>query len=65
MRCTHGATSGQVNEDELFYMLARGIRPRDARRLIVLGFLSTVLERLPQEALRAYLSGKIARKLSR
>ncbi len=52
VRCTHGATSGQVEEEELFYLLSRGI-PRDAaQRLVVFGFLNEVLERLPHEPIR-------------
>ncbi|QQY10097.1 MAG: Fe-S cluster assembly protein SufD [Candidatus Xiphinematobacter sp.] len=53
VRCTHGATSGQINEEELFYMKTRGIPARVGRRLIAKGFLASVLERLEDEALRA------------
>lgn len=63
VRCTHGATAGEINEDELFYMEARGIRKADGRRLIVNGFFQTLLERLESEPLREYLGGLISRKL--
>ncbi|MEO8206218.1 MAG: Fe-S cluster assembly protein SufD [Chthoniobacterales bacterium] len=63
VRCTHGATSGQVNENELFYMQARGISPKDAQQLIVAGFLCSVIERLPQVNLREYLFRKIQTSL--
>jgi len=56
VRCTHGATSGQIEEEELFYLLSRGIPLRDSQRLIVYGFLEEVLERLDNEALAAKLS---------
>ncbi len=55
VRCSHGATSGQLDAEELFYLLSRGIPPRTAQRLIVHGFLQEVFERLPSEALRAML----------
>ena len=48
VRCTHGATSGEIDEEELFYMEARGIRKSDGRRLIVNGFFRSLLERLNQ-----------------
>lgn len=64
VRCTHGATAGEINEDELFYMEARGIRKADGRRLIVNGFFQTLLERLESEPLREYLGGLIAKKLN-
>src|SRR6185436_17472247 len=46
VRCTHGATSGTVEEGELFYLQSRGIRTKDAQRLIVFGFLNEVFDRL-------------------
>jgi Fe-S cluster assembly protein SufD len=56
VRCTHGATSGQIEEEELFYLLSRGIPMKDAQRLIVHGFLDEVLERLGDKLLAAKLS---------
>src|SRR5213592_3195614 len=48
VRCTHGATSGQVEEDQLFYLRSRGIPVPVAQRLIVTGFLDEVIQRLNQ-----------------
>jgi len=64
VRCTHGATSGELNEDELFYMLARGIRPEQAAQLIVRGFFGTVLERLENPTLEEQLGLILDRKLN-
>ena len=64
VRCTHGATSGELNEDELFYMLARGITPQQAAQLIVRGFLGTVLERLENPILEEHLGMLLDRKLN-
>ena len=63
VRCTHGATSGEISEDELFYMQARGIRKADGRRLIVNGFFQSLLERLDSDSLREYLSHLVSEKL--
>jgi len=64
VRCTHGATSGQLDSEELFYMLSRGIPRREAQQLIVFGFLNEVIERLGDEkignALRELVSKKFA-----
>jgi Fe-S cluster assembly protein SufD len=57
VRCTHGATSGELNADELFYMMARGIHPQEAAKLIVRGFFQTVLDRLEEPLLHHYLAG--------
>jgi Fe-S cluster assembly protein SufD len=63
VRCTHGATSGELNEDELFYMMARGIPPKQAAQLIVRGFLGSVLERLDHAELQAHLGAILDKKL--
>ena len=62
VRCTHGATSGQIDEEELFYMLSRGLTRAQAQQLIVFGFLNEVIERLNNkkaaEKLRESVSAK-------
>ena len=65
VRCTHGATSGQVNEDELFYLRTRGIPTKQAQRLIVTGFLNEVIRRLDQPAIAADLISRIEQKFAR
>ena len=64
VRCTHGATCGQIEQEELFYLLSRGIPKKDAQRLIVFGFLNEVIERLGnepvQERLRELVRAKFA-----
>ena len=63
VRCTHGATSGQVDIEELFYLLSRGIPLREAQRLVVFGFLNEVTERLPHEAICELLRDRMHAKL--
>jgi len=64
VRCTHGATSGQINEDEMFYLRSRGIPVPVAQRLIVAGFLNEVIRRLDHPAIADYLNRLIERKFS-
>ncbi|HEX4666059.1 MAG TPA: Fe-S cluster assembly protein SufD [Chthoniobacterales bacterium] len=64
VKCSHGATSGQIDEDEMFYLLARGIPAPVARQLLVGGFLNEVLERLPDRILVDKLEGLIADKFA-
>jgi Fe-S cluster assembly protein SufD len=64
VRCTHGATSGQVNEDEMFYLRSRGIPPKIAQRLVVSGFLNEVIQRLDQPTVADYLTRAIDAKFS-
>jgi Fe-S cluster assembly protein SufD len=65
VRCTHGATSGQIEEDELFYLLSRGITRKAAQRLIVLGFLQDVIDRLPCEPARKKLETMLRERFAR
>jgi Fe-S cluster assembly protein SufD len=63
VRCTHGATSGQVEPDELFYLKSRGINDLAAKRLIARGFLNEVVDRLPKEQFSDYLHEQIEARL--
>lgn len=59
----HASTSGQVDAEQLFYMQARGIKPVDAKRLIVMGFFESTLNAIPLEHVREALSGVIEAKI--
>jgi Fe-S cluster assembly protein SufD len=63
VRCTHGATSGQVEPEELFYLRSRGIDDLSAKRLIARGFLNEVVDRLPDGQLLEYLHRQIETQL--
>ena len=64
VRCTHGATSGQIDEDELFYLRTRGIPVPVAQRLIVTGFLDEVIQRLDHAAIADHLGRLIKEKFA-
>jgi Fe-S cluster assembly protein SufD len=63
VRCTHGATVSQVEEEHLFYLESRGIPRTEAQKLIVEGFFRPVIDRIPDEEIQAFLEGAIARKV--
>jgi Fe-S cluster assembly protein SufD len=54
--CGHGSTSGQINDDLLFYLEARGIPEAQARALLIQAFVGEALEKIDDEALRDALS---------
>jgi len=64
VRCTHGATSGQIDEDELFYLRTRGIPVPVAQRLIVTGFLDEVIQRLDHAPIADHLRRLIEEKFA-
>lgn len=62
VKCSHGATSGQINEEELFYLLSRGIPPILAQKLVVAGFLQEVIARISDKQIGDHLRVAIDRK---
>jgi Fe-S cluster assembly protein SufD len=64
VRCTHGATVGQLDEEALFYLRARGIGVDDARNMLVYAFASDVLQRIHLDAVREELERLLYSKLA-
>jgi len=64
VRCSHAATVGQLDEEEVFYLLSRGIPKTEAVRLVVFGFFGEVLEQLPLEGVKQELLRVVERKLA-
>jgi Fe-S cluster assembly protein SufD len=64
VRCTHGATVGKIDPDELFYIRSRGIQLPEAERLIVEGFFDPVMQRIPFDGVKDRLNQAILRKMS-
>lgn len=64
VRCSHGATSAPISEEELFYLKARGIPDSASRKLITTGFVEDVVAKLSDESLIAKLDERIERKLA-
>jgi Fe-S cluster assembly protein SufD len=65
VKCSHGATVGSIDKDELFYLEARGIRYEDAQKLIVEGFLGEVVQSFKDEKTREVLRKIINKKMER
>lgn len=62
VRCTHGATSARVDREQEFYLEARGIKPAQAKELLVFGFFEEVLGKIENEALHDTLTEIIRQK---
>ena len=52
VKASHGATVGQINEEHLFYLMARGLSRQDAEKLVVEGFFEPIIQKIPLEELR-------------
>jgi Fe-S cluster assembly protein SufD len=64
VKCTHGAAIGQLDEDALFYMQARGIAAADARNLMIHAFAGEVLDGVKEEIVRERAMDLLEEKLS-
>jgi Fe-S cluster assembly protein SufD len=63
VRCSHAATVGHLDQEELFYIMTRGVSRHDAERLVVFGFFGEVLERLPMPQVVEELRAAIAQRI--
>jgi Fe-S cluster assembly protein SufD len=63
VRCTHGATLGRVDREQLFYLMARGLPRFEAERLIVRGFFQDVLDRVDLEPVRNALAAALEARI--
>lgn len=63
VRCTHGATVGKIDEEQIFYMMARGIPRKLAERAIVEGFFDPIMQRIPFEGVRERFQEAISEKM--
>lgn len=64
VKCSHGSATGQINQDQIFYLQARGIRKPQAIRMITEAFLLEPLETVSQPAIRDWLAGALSQKLN-
>jgi Fe-S cluster assembly protein SufD len=63
VRCTHASTIGKIDDEELFYLLSRGISEKDARQIIVEGFFDPIMQRIPFDGVRARFKKAIVEKM--
>ena len=63
VKCSHGSTTGQVDDVELFYLMSRGIPRHEAEKLVVFGFFGEVTSRIPLKGLKEKLDRAIEGKI--
>lgn len=63
VRCTHGATVGKIDPEQIFYLRSRGIPPEEAERLIVEGFFEPIMQRIPFDGVRNRFQAAIETKI--
>jgi Fe-S cluster assembly protein SufD len=64
VKCSHGTSTGRLDEDALFYLRARGIGEAAARKLLVRAFVEEVVDKVPNEAVKVYIENRLDDLLS-
>jgi Fe-S cluster assembly protein SufD len=63
VKCSHGSTTGQIDEEAIFYLRARGISEKSAKSLMINGFVGEVVEQISNEIIREHITKLMAKKL--
>ncbi len=63
VRCTHASTVGKLDEEEIFYLMSRGIPRTEAIRMVIQGFFDPVMQRIPFEGVRTRIFDRILEKV--
>lgn len=64
VKCSHGATTGQLNPDELFYLRSRGIGEKESKNILLYAFAYEVIDNIKNEKLKNYLNDLLQKKIS-
>jgi Fe-S cluster assembly protein SufD len=63
VKCSHGCTSGQLDEEAMFYLQTRGIHKETARAMMLYAFAAEILENVSHPDLKAYLDSLVSERL--
>ena len=63
VKCSHGSTSGSIDQDAIYYLMTRGIEQSIAKKLLINGFLNEIFENIPETKLKAFLEKSIEEQI--
>ncbi len=63
VKATHGATTGRILDEHLFYLMSRGISKKESEKLVIEGFLSPAVEKVQDEEVKNYLSIRLQKAI--
>ena len=63
VKCSHGSTSGSIDEDAIHYLMTRGIKLSEAKKLLTTGFLNEIFENIPEQKIKTFLETNIERQI--
>ena len=59
VKCSHGSTSGNLDQNAIFYLMSRGIGYVEAKKLLIDGFINDVIEKITNEEVKNYIKGEL------
>ena len=59
VKCSHGSTSGSVDEDSIYYLMTRGLNRKESVKLLVNGFLNEVIDMIKSNSIRKFVQNKL------
>ena len=59
VKCSHGSTSGNLNENAIFYLMSRGLDFKEAKKLLIEGFINDVIEKITNTEIQTYIKGEM------
>ena len=63
VKCSHGSTSGNVEEDSLYYLMTRGLSRKDSLRLLINGFLNDIVDAIKSNTIKDFISSNLEKQI--
>ena len=64
VKCSHGSSSGNIDQDSLYYLMTRGLCRADATKLLIKGFLNDVIEFIKSPTIRQFIENKLEKQIN-
>jgi ABC-type transport system involved in Fe-S cluster assembly, permease component len=64
LKCSHGSTSGSIDENSIYYLMTRGISEIDAKQLLIKGFLADFLEKVKNQEIKMLFEENLERQVN-
>jgi len=63
VKCSHGSTSGSIDQDSLYYLMTRGLNRKDSTKLLIKGFLNDVIEFIKSPTIKKFIESKLEQQI--
>ena len=64
VKCSHGSTSGSIDADAIHYLMTRGIKPSEAKKLLITGFLNEIFDNIPEQKIKNFLTKTVKEQIN-